>query len=130
MARLENEGLVINNNLSVQEFVDEQKKLQTVSIEGTVECFGGVVVRVNKRLDVQYRSDGRPEVKGVDYTYQAWLEEEEKQIIRYDMAHESGLHCHLYNLNTGEEVIKYVNLNELPTLDLFIRIAIQRAKVT
>ena len=68
-------------------------------------------------------------MKGVDYSYHAWLISTGRQILRYDMAHDwIGLHCHVFDLDTGDEQQMEVGLDDLPTLDAFIRMVIHRVQ--
>lgn len=85
-----------------------------------------VVVRVDKTLAVRYVR-GVPQVRGIDYAYHAWLGSTEQDILRYDMAHGEGLHCHLFDLATGEYALLPVPLDMLPSLDGFVRMACRRA---
>lgn len=120
MAALENEGIVLENALS---FREEGLPLAVVRLEGTLRCRFGVAMRIKKELAVRYERR-RPYARGVGYGYHAWLAESGQPVIRYDDAHEwIGLHCHLYDLATGEETALPALASQLPTLDGFIRIA-------
>ena len=120
MALLENEGIVRENALTIDE---RGSPLSTVRITGFLRCRLGIAIRVDKILQVRYERR-RPYARGVGYGYHAWLAESGQPIIRYDDAHEwIGLHCHLYDLATGEETALPVPLGQLPTLGGFVRIA-------
>ena len=43
------------------------------------------------------------------------------------MAHGDGLHCHVFDLATGESALLPAPLDLLPTLDGFVRIACRLA---
>ncbi len=81
---------------------------------------------MDKTLIVRYVRDV-PHVRGVDYNYHAWLNSTEQDILRYDMAHGEGMHCHVFDLATGESALLPVPLDMLPTLDGFVRMACRRA---
>lgn len=83
-------------------------------------------MQVDKTLDVRYVRDV-PQVRGIDYTYHAWIGPTEQDILRYDMAHGEGLHCHVFDLVTGESALFPAPLDMLPTLDGFVRMACRRA---
>lgn len=120
MASLENEGIVLENALSIEE---RGSPLATVRITGFLRCRLGVVIRIEQVLQIRYERR-RPYARGVGYGYHAWLAASGQPIIRYDDAHEwIGLHCHLYDLATGEETALPTPPDQLPTLDGFVRIA-------
>ena len=51
---------------------------------------------------------------------------ERQAVIRYDNAHGlNDLHCHIFDLNTGEGSLHTVPIDKLPTLDSFIRVAVK-----
>ncbi len=77
-------------------------------------------------MDVSYVR-GVPQVRGVEYTYHAWLGATEQDILRYDMAHGEGLHCHVFDLATGESALLPAPLDMLPSLDGFVRMACRLA---
>ena len=121
MNNLVNEGLVLRDNLTFDE-IREGRHLIEVNIRGQITCLDGLTVSVDKWLDV----DDVQSVKGYSYSYNAWLTETEQPVIRYDSAHGlDDLHCHLFDLNTGEESRFPIPITNLPTLDGFIRIAIK-----
>ena len=121
MQRLEDEGVVIENTLSIRNVRDSEPG--TVIVSGELRCRFRVFIRVNTVLSVRYRR-GLPYVQGDSYTYHAWIAPSGRTIIRYDNAHESeGLHCHLTDSGTGEELILPVPRGRLPTLEAFVRIA-------
>lgn len=95
-------------------------------IVGRLRCHYDVSVQVDKTLLVSYLRD-IPQVRGVDYSYHAWLGSTDQDILRYDMAHSEGLHCHVFDLETSETALLPVPIDMLPTLDGFVRIACRRA---
>jgi hypothetical protein len=128
MTTLVNEGLIEEDTLDIEEVL-VNRRLTSVFIHGHVHCSNGVIVRVDKELAVQRNKSGHLYVKGSDYSYHAWLSATGQEILRYDMAHASArLHRHLFDPTTGQEQITDIELDELPTLDAFIRLAIARAK--
>ena len=84
---------------------------------------------MDKTLDVRNVA-GKPEVKGVLYSYHAWIAGTDQSIIRYDMSHHwLGLHCHLFDLDSNEETtFPDLSLEALPSLDEFVRIADKRVR--
>ena len=127
MTILVDEGLVEQDNLNIEEVLDG-RRLTSVFIRGYVKCCKGVMIRVDKELAVQRNRSGRLYVKGCDYSYHAWLSATGQELLRYDMAHEPPtLHRHMFDPVTGQEQVTYIELDELPTLDAFIRLAIELA---
>lgn len=124
MTRLINEGLVEDDGLTFREYTNVRQLLR-VNITGRIHCTSGVTVEVDKWLDVRRTKKGY-EVVGFSYSYQAWLQSSEREILRYDTAHGmNGLHYHLFNLKDGQEEIVKIEVSELPSLDGFIRQAIR-----
>jgi hypothetical protein len=125
--RLCDEGLIVSHSLSITETPIEGV-LQIVRIQGRIQCAYGVEIAVTKQLDVLRNQNGYM-VKGRLYNYQAWFSDTEHQILRYDNSHdENDLHCHVFDILTGEEVLKQsIYKTQLPTLSDFVRIAVQRA---
>lgn len=128
LRNLEREGILLENLLSIEESTDSGE-LTAVRIRGELRCRHDVAVSVDKTLDVRYVA-GKPEVKGVLYTYHAWIAGTDQSVIRYDMSHHwLGLHCHLFDLKSGgETTFSNLSLDALPSLDEFIRIADQRVR--
>lgn len=127
MTNLLDEGLVEKDALDFEE-IRTGRTLTAVIISGQVFCMGGLIVRVNKQLDVRRSSSGY-EVRGIDYDYHAWLPATGQPVLRYDMAHEwLGLHVHVFDPATGKELTTRIELDDLPTLDGFIRQALERTK--
>ena len=121
MSNAISEGIVTENHLVFNE-VRQGAKLIQVNIRGRIDCAYGLSVFVNKWLEV----DAGQNVRGADYSYQAWLYDTNQEVIRYDSAYGlNDLHCHIFDLNTGEESIQPVPIDRLPTLDGFIRIAVK-----
>ncbi len=134
MARLLNEGLVLDNHLVFIETVDAAGDLFEVKLEGIIECVDLVFIQVDKRLVTSRNSSGQLQVRTVDYKYHAWLAEASggtRNLIRYCTAHgmdgedREGLHCHVFDLATGQERdVIGVELENLPTLGDFIPLAV------
>ena len=122
MTNLMHEGLVDEDRLSFREY-REGRRLVQVNVEGRVRCKHGVIIEVDKWLDVRRTRRGY-EVMGSSYSYQAWFEGDGREILRYDSAHGmAGLHYHLFD-SDGRERIVTISLAQLPTLDGFIRQAL------
>lgn len=127
MRRLENEGIVLEHRLSfIPDYGPGAKQPVSILIFGRLRCRHDVSVQVNKALAVQY-ARGVPLVQGDEYAYHAWIASTEQDILRYDTAHGEGLHCHVYDLATGEYALLPVPLDMLPTLDGFVRMACRLA---
>lgn len=127
MTQLMNEGLVEENGLVFDE-VRDGRALLAVNIAGRLGCAAGVTAEVDKWLDAQPGPRGYL-VKGSSYSYQAWLSDTGQEIVRYDSAHGlDDLHCHVFNLKTGEEERISCPLERLPSLDAFVRIAVKMAQ--
>ena len=92
-------------------------------IEGRIDCDCGLCISVDKRLEADVI--GR-NVRSYSYSYHAWITATGQAVIRYDNAHGlNDLHCHIFDLNTGEGSLHTVPIDKLPTLDSFIRIAVK-----
>lgn len=119
-----NEGIIIENRLAFNE-VRQGRRLIEVNIKGRIECEYGLTIFVDKWLKV----DDTQRVRGSDYNYHAMLTNPLQDVIRYDNSHgPNELHCHLFNLENGTETIHPIQIEDLPTLDRFIRIAFQLVK--
>jgi len=127
MDRLFGEQVVLHDHLDFIEIHGEA--LDAVQIVGHVECSGGVILAVDKWLDVRRDAHGRSEVRGVSYSYHAWRRNEH-DLLRYDTAHGlDELHRHDFDPETGREIgVHRVPLEELPTLDGVIREAVALAQ--
>jgi hypothetical protein len=129
MVLLENEGILLENHLIFTEVTDNTNDLVLVQLQGHLYCSGDVSIRVDKTLEVKKTANGSVMVKGKDYSYHAWIGQTGQEILRYDMAHYwEALHCHVFDLHTGQEEVYPITLEQLPTLDGFIRIACKRSK--
>ena len=128
LRKLEDDGILLDERLSTVERT-QGKRLLAVRIIGELRCRRDVAISVDKVLEVRYASDV-PEVRGTRYDYHAWLTSTEQSIIRYDMSHYwLSLHCHLFDLTSGEETIHTnVLVEHLPSLDEFVRIADRRVQ--
>ena len=121
MRRLEDEGIVERNSLSIVDFALPASP--GIKVEGMLHCRLGVEMRVSETSRVRYRR-GRAEVMGARYTYHAWFGATGRSIIRYDNTHDpADLHCHLFDVAAQEETILSVPWDALPTLEGFVRIA-------
>ena len=115
------EGIIVENHLVFDE-VRQGSRLIQANIRGRIECVYGLSISVDKWLEV----DAGQNVRGVDYSYHAWLHDTGQEVIRYDSAYGLiDLYCHMFDLSTGEESIYPVPMDRLPTLDGFIRIAVK-----
>ena len=124
---METEGLVWEDSLSLLPMGNPHKRSPNrIRILGRLRCAYDVSVHVDKTLVVRYSRRGL-QVKGTAYSYHAWLASTEQDILRYDMAHGDGLHCHVFDLARGESALLPAPLDLLPTLDGFVRIACRLA---
>jgi hypothetical protein len=122
MESLLSEGLVIQDHLTFNEQRHGGRLLE-VHIEGRIDCDCGLCISVDKRLEADVI--GR-NVRSYSYSYHAWITATGQAVIRYDNAHGlNDLHCHIFDLNTGEGSLHTVPIDKLPTLDSFIRIAVK-----
>ncbi len=127
MRALEREGLVISDGLTFHEVrFGRRKILVQVNIRGHIQCTDDLLIDVDKWLEV----DQRRNVRGVSYSYHAWLVAADRQVLRYDMSHGiDELHCHLFDMRSGQETaVIPVSLDRLPSLDAFIRIAVKMVR--
>ncbi len=100
--------------------------MASVRIHGRLRCAHDVSVQVDKVLSVRYARHV-PQVRTIRLAYHAWLNTTEQEVLRYDMAHGEGLHCHVFDLLTGESALLPAPLDMLPTLDGFVRMSCSRA---
>jgi hypothetical protein len=128
MTALEDQGLVLNNHLSITN-TTSNGALIAVTIEGIIECSGDVFVKVDKLLEARKLDGGQVQVKGKYYSYHAWLNlRPARDLVRYCTAHHGldGLHQHVFDLETGQEIGKpLIQPVELPTLGDFIPYAVE-----
>ena len=126
ITNLFNEGLIEEDTLTFHEY-RTGRTLIDVNVEGRIRCTLGVIIEIDKWLEVDTAND--PSVRGYSYRYHAWLAETHQGVLRYDNAHGVGnLHCHLFDLRTGEASIIPCPRDSLPALDGFIRLAIKRVQ--
>ncbi len=123
MRRLENVGLVLHDGISFIETV-ESGDLISVNVSGRIECAGEVSIEIDKWLAVAKRSDGRFQVRGEFYTYQAWRAAGMivMELLRYDSSTTESLHLHTFDRQGRETGKRGVALAELPNLDQFIEV--------
>jgi hypothetical protein len=68
-------------------------------------------------LAVRRSQRGRYEVRGISYSYHAWLRESELDLLRYDTSHGMGeLHRHFFDDQGREVEVRPIVLADLPTL--------------
>jgi hypothetical protein len=124
MDDLARRGIVDRETLTFVEQRDASNELRKIQIRGRVQCPDGVVIIVDKWLDVRRGPQRRYEVKGERYSYHAWRRSSPRlHLFRYDSAHGlDRLHRHEFDLLTGIEVAEpeQVRIENLPTLDLVI----------
>jgi len=122
MRGLVNEGVVLHDGLSFVAYFDRGLPAR-VNLRGRVHCRDGVVLMVDKWLEVRRNARGQDEVRGYSYTYEAWRLPGENQVLRYDSSHGlDNLHRHSFDPVTGDEVeVVTIALDQLPTLDRVIR---------
>lgn len=127
MENLLNEGVVLRDGLSRNE-TTFRRQIRQVQIRGRVECARDVIVFIDKWLLARRNAGGRIEVKGYSYSYQAFHRTSGRQILRYDSAEGlDRLHKHLFNKAGRETDREPITLSQLPSLDAFIRDAVNRA---
>lgn len=81
MTDLANEGLVEQDELNFEE-VKNGRRLESVYIRGLLTCSNGVIIHVNKELEVGRNSSGHLYVRGRDYAYHAWFKATNQVILR------------------------------------------------
>jgi hypothetical protein len=117
MNRLEDSGTVLSHSLIFTQFNAENGQPKTVHLAGQIDCANGVALDVNKWLAVRRSRRGRYEVRGVSYSYHAWLRESELDLLRYDTSHGMGeLHRHFFDDQGREVEVRPIVLADLPTL--------------
>lgn len=125
MNNLIDEGLVQVDGLTFHEYTDDDGRLAKINIEGRIDCIDGLAIQVDKWLE----TDLFRNVRGISYSYHAWMVETDQLVIRYDNAHRlNELHCHMPNPTSGTVVRYPVPIDLLPTLDGFIRNAIKMVR--
>lgn len=119
MERFQREGLILRDGLSFRESA-ELGSLIKINLRGVIVCVEGVLITVDKWLAVRRNRERRYEVKGIHYSYHAWLRGGQN-LIRYCSAHGlPDLHVHRFDPGTGEETEERIALHELPVLGDFI----------
>lgn len=133
MERLLREGLVERDGLSFYESVDGSGELVLVTIRGRLACRHGTAIRVDKKIETRRGRANRLEVRTRYYQYHAWIRSRpgrpRRDLIRYDNSGEHGgrLHRHRFDAAGRSLDPEYVALDEMPTLDEFIREALAMA---
>jgi hypothetical protein len=129
MESLYQRGLILSDTVEFEERRDLRRELRSVLVHGRIHCPHRAVLRVHKLLDVRRGRRNRYEVLGCDYSYHAFIGDEESYLFRYDNAHgdTSTLHLHIYD-EDGREVSKEdILLLELPRLDLIVEMTVDAA---
>ncbi len=128
MQRLEREGVVQRDALSFIETVDGSGELVAVQLQGRPFCpEREVAIRVAKRMEVRRGAANRYEVRTVSYAYHAWVRRRgpgaaRRNLLRIDTnGHRPGLHAHLFDGEGNEVQVTELAIEDLPTLDAFIR---------
>jgi len=127
MERLMQEGVVLRDALSFYEtFERPTGELVAVTLKGRLQCSDDVTVRVDKRMLVRRGVANRHEVKTIHYQYHAWVrarpDRPRRNLLRYDTnSHRPELHAHLFDADGWEVGAQTISLEEMPTLDGFIR---------
>jgi hypothetical protein len=128
MDRLLAEGIVQRDSLSFVEVVNRQSELVGVALAGRVVCSGDVLIRIDKKMEVRRGVRNRHEVRTRYWQYHAWVRARpgrpRKDLVRYDNAHRSGLHVHLFDRAGREVEVRALSLDQMPTLDAVIRHAV------
>lgn len=128
MQRLIDEGLVESDGVSFIESVDDRGVIVHVTIRGRLRCRGGLLIRVDKKLDVRRGRSGRLEVRTYSYQYHAWIHGRagypRRNVIRYDNSpvHDHQLHRHDFDGAGNETSVSAVEFADLPTLSEFVRL--------
>lgn len=129
MGRLFDEGGIQRYGPTFTEVRRDARRKRTlvaIRISGVIKCRNGITIQVDKALEARDAPRGY-EVKGCDYNYHTWIEGTEREVLRYDTGHYwKGLHCPVFDIETGDERMFLVETEQLPTLDAFIRIVIKR----
>lgn len=126
MDSLAAEALVFRDTLTFRELRKESGALRWVNLRGRIQCCDGVVIAVNKGLDVALNDRNQIVVRGNAYSYHAWVRgRPRRHILRYDNSHgENALHRHFFDVAGNQIAIEPVSLDSLPRLDLVIREAV------
>lgn len=131
MDRLRDEGVVERDTLSFHESEDAEGELALVVLRGRVICSGEVVIRVDKKLMVKRDSHNRWVVKTRFYQYHAWRRNRagrgRRDLLRIDNAHRARLHRHIFDSAGVETEVVDFELEQMPSLDEFIREAVELA---
>lgn len=119
MANFLSEGFVIDDQCG---FTFQQT---AVVVGGDIVCLDGIVIQVDKQLDVLDSGTGNPRVRTGRFSYNARVRGRHN-ILRYDSphVHRPQPHKHSYDtFGTGDEtsVVDLVNESDVPTLGEVIR---------
>jgi hypothetical protein len=134
MERLMDEGLVERDGLSFYESVDRAGETVLVTIRGRLACLNDVVIRVDKKLETRRGRSNRLEVRTRFYQYHAWVRsrpgQPRRDLIRYDNSgeHSGRLHRHDFDVAGRPLEPEYITVEQMPTLDEFVRHAIDMAR--
>lgn len=129
MQHLAAEGLVRGHAVSFIELRRADGELVRVNVAGEVKCAAGVIVTVDKLLEVRRGRHGRYEVLGRVYRYHAYVAGAPvRDLLRYDSSHGiDRLHKHIFDARGREIAVEPVAFDSLPTLTGIIREAIALA---
>ena len=97
--------------------------VNSIKLEGTVQCHSDVSVTVYKRLYARYSARGVLQVRGAEYSYNAQVTGK-FTILRYDNGHQedpADFHRHEFDLETGEPLpMQHLKRDDMPTLADFL----------
>lgn len=90
----------------------------SITIQGQIQCLGGINIDVDKKLQIVGGTDGDTRVTKSDYSYNVSVSGRGNR-FRYDGPHDHRPHHHLHRFDQdGREtaVLEIRNENEVPTL--------------
>ena len=126
MERLRREAMVVRDSLSFRELADVSGRMASVQLLGALTCAYAVRIRVDKKMLVRRNVQNRVEVRTQFYQYHAYAmaraDQPRRNLSRIDNAHgEGNLHRHVFDRNGVEVAREDILLEDMPTLDEFIR---------
>lgn len=112
---LEQHDFVIEDRTEFVRYTDAGRGA-VVHLTGEIVCAGGVIIEVDKYLDVRQSSRGVDEVRGYLYRYHGYVRGG-PNLLRYDNSHaEDEFHRHQYDVGTGGQTQTILARENLPTL--------------